>query len=65
MDRDCMLITLEGYVSGPGMCGLVETLWECQQVVPRKNGFHGTAFPATRGKNQGGLVYLTMFNVVV
>ena len=34
-------------------------------MVPIQNGFHGPAFPATRGKMQGGLVSLTMFNVVV
>ena len=65
MDRDCLLITLEGYGAGTQMCGLLETLWECQQMVPRQNGFYGPAFPATGGKTHGGLVSLTLFNVVV
>ena len=47
------------------MCGLFETFWECHQVVPRQNGFHGSDFPATRGTPQGGIVSPTLFNVVV
>ena len=47
------------------MCGLLETFWDCQQVVPRQNGFHRLAFPVTRGTTQDGLVYLMLFNMVV
>ena len=65
MDQDRLIITLEGYGAKPCMCSLLETFWECQQVMPRQNGFQGTAFPATRGTNQGGLLYPTLFNVVV
>ena len=43
----------------------METFWDLQQVVPRHNGFHEPAFPATRGTTQGGLVSLTIFNLVV
>ena len=28
VDRDLIIITLEGYGAGPRMCGLSETLWE-------------------------------------
>ena len=65
MDRDHLLIKLEGYGSELWMCGLLETFWYCQQVVPRQNGFHRPAFPATRGTTMGELVSLTLFNVVV
>ena len=34
-------------------------------MVSRQNVFHGPAFPATRGTTQGGLLSLTIFNVVV
>ena len=34
-------------------------------MVSRKNGFHGLAFPATQVTTQGGLVSLTLFNVLV
>ena len=44
-----LFITLEEYVSGPFLCGLLGTFWDCQQVVPRQNGFHGPAFPIKRG----------------
>ena len=47
------------------MCGRLETFWYCQKVVPRLNGFHGTAFPAKRGTTQGIRVSPTLFNVVV
>ena len=65
VDQDRLLITLEGYGTGPRMCRLLETFWEFQQVVPRQNGFHRPAFLAMRGTKPGGLVYLTLFNVVV
>ena len=56
---------MEGYGSGPRLCGLLETLLDRQQLVQRQNGFHGTAFPATRGTTQGGLVSQTLFKMVV
>ena len=34
-------------------------------MVPRQNGFHILAFPATRGNNVGRTFSLTLFNVVV
>ena len=39
VDRERLLITLKGYGAGPHLCGLLETFWDCQQVVPRQNGF--------------------------
>ena len=48
VDWDLLIITLEGYGAGPKMCGLLKTFWECQQVVPMQNGFHGPAFPVTK-----------------
>ena len=65
MEQFHLLITLERYGAGPRMCGLLESFWDCQQVVPRQNGLRGPAFPATRGTMQGGLVSLTLFNVVI
>ena len=43
----------------------METFWDCQQVVPRQNSFHIPAFLAARGTTQGGLVSLTLSNVLV
>ena len=34
-------------------------------MLPRQNGFHGPAFPVTRGTTRGVLVSPTLFNVVV
>ena len=34
-------------------------------MIPRQNGFHGPDFPSTWGTTQGGLVSLTLLNVVV
>ena len=65
MDRECLLITLEGYGAGPRLCGILETFWDLQKVLLRQNGFHGPALPTTRVKMQDGLVSPTLFNVVV
>ena len=40
VDLDRLLITLEGYGVVPWMCEILETFWDCQQVVPRQNSFH-------------------------
>ena len=65
MDRKRLLVTLTGYGAVSLLCGLLETLWDIHKVVPRQNVFHGPAIPATRGTMQGGLLSLTIFNVVV
>ena len=65
VDRDLILITMEGYGAGPRLCGLLETFWDLHQVTPILNGFYGPAFPVTRVTTQDGLVSLTLFNVVV
>ena len=65
MDRERLIQTLEGYGAGPRMCGLLETFWAHQKVVPRQNCYHEPDFLATLGTTQGSLVYPTLFNVVV
>ena len=65
VDQYRLLITLEGYGADTWMCGLLDTCWYFQQVVTRKNGFHGPAFPAMRGTTQGGIVSQVPFNLVV
>ena len=65
MDRDRLLVTLEGYGEGPRLCGLLETFWDFQQVVPRQNSLTGPVLPATRVTTQGRRISLTLFNVVV
>ena len=65
IDRERIILTLEGYGAGPRLCVLLDTLWSHQQMVLRQNGFHRPDFPVTQGTTQGGLVYLTLFNVVV
>ena len=37
LDQDRLLVTLEGYVAGPWLCEILDTFWECQQVVPIHN----------------------------
>ena len=65
MERDHLLIILEGYGAGPRTCGNLETLWECKHMVPRQEGFYVPAFTSTWGTTQGGLMYPTLFNMVV
>ena len=65
VDRDRLLITLEGYGAGPCLCGILETFRYWQRVVPKQNGFHGPVFHVTRGTTQGRLASLTLFKMVV
>ena len=63
--RERLFITLKGYVAGPWLYGILETFWECQQVMLRYNGFPRPALPATMCTTQGGIFTPTLFNVVV
>ena len=65
VDRECLLITLEGYSAAPFLCGLLETFWDRQNVVPRHSGLYGPAFPVTRVTTQGRLVSPTLLNMSV
>ena len=65
VDQDRLLIKLKGYGAGLCMCGILETFWDCQQVVTRQNGFHRLTFSATMGTMQGELMSPTLFNIVV
>ena len=65
MDQEVLLITLEGFGAVPRLCGLLETFWDCQQVVLIQNGLHGPAFPAKRGTWKVGIVSTTLFNTVL
>ena len=65
VDRERLLMTLEEYGAGTFLCGLLDTFWDLQKVVPSQNVFHGPAFPTTRGTTQDVLVSSTIFNVVV
>ena len=38
LDRGHLLTTLERYGAGPQMCGILEKLWEWQEVITRENG---------------------------
>ena len=62
MDRERLIVTLEGYGAGPCLCGLLDTFWDHQKVVHGKNG---PAFPSTWLSMQGGLVSPALFKVVV
>ena len=46
--REHLLVSMDGYGVVPCLCGLLETFWYFQQVVPIHNDFYGTSFPATR-----------------
>jgi Reverse transcriptase (RNA-dependent DNA polymerase) len=47
------------------MLRLLQRYWSTQQIIPRQNGYHGRAFPASRGQTQGGLFAPTGFNIVI
>ena len=65
LDHGEILKTLEGYRVGPKMRGILSEFWACQEVFTRKNGYHIPQFRATHGTTQGGMTFLTLFNVVV
>ena len=65
VDRGHIIQTLEGYSAGPFLCGILETFWANQKLLPRKNGYNVMEFQVTRVKTQGGLISLTLFNIVV
>ena len=47
------------------MCRLLENFWSHQQVVPKQNGYHGPALPATQVTMQVSFLSPTLFNVDV
>ena len=65
LDHGRLLKTLEGYGAGPKMRGILAEFWARQEVVTRKNGYHVPQFRATHGTTQGGLTFLTLYNVTV
>ena len=64
---DCVLIlqTLERYGVGPKIWGILEELWENQEMVTRQNGYHDPKFRAACGTTQGGILSPILLNVVV
>ena len=50
---------------GPRMCRLLGNFWDRQQVVARQQGFHGPAFPSSRGEIQGAPGACTRFNILI
>ena len=58
------MATLEGYGTGPHLCRIFADIWEQQEVVTHKNGYHGLKLQVTRGTTQGGLTSSTLFNMV-
>ena len=49
LDQVCIFTTLEGYGSGSHMCGILAELWERQEFVTWKNGYHGPHFQEKGG----------------
>ena len=64
---DCgrLMMTLEGYGAGPHMCRLLAVSWEQQEVVIYQNRYHTLDFKENQGTTQGGLISLTLFNLIV
>ena len=65
VDLGRIIGTLEEYRARPQMWEILETLWNHQEVVTRKSGYHSPNFKAARGTTQGGIISPTLFNVVV
>ena len=65
VDRKRLIQILEGYGAVTCPCGILETFWGHQKVVPRQNVYHRLAFPSTPVTIQVILVSPSLFNFVL
>jgi hypothetical protein len=65
MDREQVIMLLEGYGAGPRMIRLIRGYWRDAIMVCRAAGYYGAAFKASRGVTQGGPLSAKLFNILV
>ncbi len=65
MDRERCIMILEGYGAGPRMVRLVSSYWQDRIMVCQALGNYSTAFKASCGVTQGGLLSAKLFNISV
>ena len=47
------------------MLRLLALFWDQKEVFTYQNGYHDSHFKGTGGDTQGGLIYPTIFNLIV
>ena len=57
--------TFEEYGSDPYMCKLLAVFWDQQEFVTHQNGYNGLHFKENRGATKGGIIFPTLFNLIV
>ena len=65
VNRERLLEILEGYGIGPNILGLLKFYWDNQRCVAKSGNYHGETFVPYRGAIKGGIVFPTLFNVLV
>ena len=65
MDRGRVLDLIKGYSLGPNMRRLIQTFWGKAALVCREQGNYREPFRDHWGVTQGGLLFPTMFNILV
>ena len=65
MDREQVILLLEGYRAGPRMVRLVICFWANAEMVYQAKGNYGRPFGTGRGVTQGGPLSMMLFNILV
>ena len=65
VNRERLIESLEGYGVSYNVLDLLKFYWDHQRCVAKCRKYHGETFVPYRGATQGGVVSLTLFNVLV
>jgi hypothetical protein len=65
LDRKRTLSLLEAYGLGPNILSVIATVWDHELIVPKSGGCFGTPFSAHHGVQQGDIISLVIFNIVI
>ena len=65
VDRKQLLEIFEEYGVGPNILGLLKFYWDHQPCVAKSKNYHRETFVLFCGATPGGIVFPTLFNVIV
>ena len=65
MDWVHLPLTLEGYGAGPHMCKILVVFWDQYDFATCQKVYHIPHFKKISGDNQGGLISITLFNLIM
>jgi Reverse transcriptase (RNA-dependent DNA polymerase) len=64
LDRNRTAKILRGYGVRENILRFIQQIWNMDTMIPKKSGFYGQSFSATRGVQQGDIIPPTIFNIV-